>query len=70
VRDDYQGQGVGTQLVRRLVVLARQMKVKEIIAYFESDNTVAIHLFRNLGLPSTLEISYGETTMLIEMPWQ
>ena len=68
VRDDYQGQGVGTELLRRLVLLARQMKVREMIAYFQADNARAIRLFRNLGLPTTAEISYGETTMLIAMP--
>lgn len=68
VRDDYQGQGVGSELLRRLVFLARQMKVKEMIAYFQADNTRAIRLFRNLGLPYTTEINYGETTMHIAMP--
>jgi RimJ/RimL family protein N-acetyltransferase len=68
VRDDYQGQGIGTELLRRLVLLARQMQVKEMVAYFEGENARAIRLFRALDLPTKIEIEQGETTLLIEMP--
>ena len=68
IRDDYQGQGVGSELLRRLVLLAKQMQVKVMTAVIESDNKKAIHLFYKLGLPTEMEISYGETTLTIEMP--
>ena len=51
VRDDFQGQGVGTELMRRLVLLAKQMKVKTIVAIFQPDNEDAIRIFREVNLP-------------------
>ncbi|MCB0044975.1 MAG: N-acetyltransferase [Caldilineaceae bacterium] len=68
IRDDYQGEGVGTELLRRLVLLAKQMEIKTMAAIIEGDNEAAIRLFRELGLPTEIEHSAGETTLLIEMP--
>lgn len=68
IRDDYQGQGVGTELLRRLVLLAKQMEVKQMTALIEGDNKQAIHLFSELELPTKIDISYGEVTMLIDIP--
>lgn len=68
IRDDFQGQGVGTELLRWMVLLAKEMKVKTIVATFHADNESAIRLFRELNLPSTLTIHRGETEMRIEVP--
>lgn len=68
VRDDYQGQGVGTELLRRLVLLARRMGVRQMVAMIQSDNKGAIRLFRNLGLPTETTWEPGETILTIEMP--
>jgi RimJ/RimL family protein N-acetyltransferase len=69
VRDDYQGQGVGQELLRRLVLLAKQMQVKTILAIFQQDNEGAIRLFRELNLPSVIRHRHGETEMRIEVPY-
>lgn len=68
VRDDYQGQGVGSELLRRMVLLAKKMGLRTIRAVFNSYNESAIQLFRELGLPYTIDIDHGETEMLIEVP--
>ncbi len=68
VRDDYQRQGVGTELLRRLVLLARQMGVKQMVAMIEPDNHKAIRLFRGLDLPTETEMSPGEIVLTIAMP--
>lgn len=68
VRDDFQGQGLGTELLRRMVLLAKQMNVKTIIANFEAENEGAIRLFRELGLPTEIEVSQGETTLTMTVP--
>jgi GNAT superfamily N-acetyltransferase len=68
IRDDYHGQGLGTELLRRLVLLAKQMKVKQMQAVIEADNASAIRLFRELGLPTKSDTSQGETTLIIEIP--
>jgi acetyltransferase len=68
VRDDFQGQGVGTELMRRLVLLAKQMQVKTIVAIFQPDNEDAIRLFREINLPYTTIIDHGETILKLEVP--
>ena len=68
VRDDYHGEGVGTELLRRLVLLARQMKVKQMVAMIESDNSHAIRLFTDLGLPMEIEVDSGEMIFTIDLP--
>ena len=68
VQDEYQRQGVGTELLRRLVLLARQMGVQQMVAMIEPDNGKAIRLFRALDLPTETETSPGEMTLTIAMP--
>lgn len=68
VRDDYQGQGIGAELLRRMVLLARRMKVTRIVAIFQPDNDAAIQLFRRLGLPYTMATSHGTAKMHIDAP--
>lgn len=68
VRDDFHGQGVGTELLRWMVLLAKAMHVETIVALFQSDNEDAMRLFRELGLPYTLQVHAGETEMRIEVP--
>ncbi len=65
VRDDFQGRGVGYQLLRRVVALARRMRVRTIIATIQVDNLAAFHLFRELPLPMTIETRRGETILHI-----
>lgn len=68
VWDAYQGQGVGSELLQRMLQLARRMKVKRILAVFQPDNAGAIRLFRALGLASRLETSHGISKMYTELP--
>ncbi|HRA64560.1 MAG TPA: GNAT family N-acetyltransferase [Caldilinea sp.] len=68
IRDDYQRQGIGKELLQRMVVLARRMKVKRILAVFQPDNEVAIRMFRQLGLPRKLTTSHGASKMYLEAP--
>ncbi len=68
VRDDFQGQGVGSEMMRRLVLLAKQMRVKTIVAVFQPDNEDAIRIFREMNLPYTTSINHGETILKLQMP--
>lgn len=68
VRDDYHGQGVASELLRRMVLLARHMQATTIVAEIEADNYPAIKLFRELDLPTETTTSHGETTMRIAVP--
>lgn len=68
IRDDFQGQGLGTEMMRRLVLLAKQMKVDTIVAIFQPDNEDAIRIFREINLPYTTSIEHGETILKLKMP--
>ena len=49
VVDAYQGQGIGTILMRHLVVLARDAGLKELIAEVLPENTAMLKLFKKFG---------------------
>ena len=68
VRDDYQRRSVGTELLRRLVLLAKQMQIRVMLADIESDNRPAIKLFYALDLPTETDVSHGEVMLRIAMP--
>jgi L-amino acid N-acyltransferase YncA len=68
IRDDFQGRGVGTELVFRMVLLAKRMQARTILAVFQPSNGAAIRLFRKLNLPTEISASHGETTMTIAVP--
>ncbi len=65
VRDDVQGQGVGKELLQRLVVLGRRMEIETMIAEIESDNDAAIRTFRSLHLPTKTSFDRGTTILEI-----
>jgi len=67
VRDDYHGQGVGSELLRQMIPLARRMKIRTILAVFQPDNEQAIRLFRNLGLPYKMVVGQGLSKMYQEV---
>lgn len=68
VRDDYHRQGVGAELLRRMVLLAKQMGVKIIVANIEADNEPALRVFRKLGLPVVVQTHDAETEMRFTVP--
>jgi RimJ/RimL family protein N-acetyltransferase len=49
VVDAYQGQGVGTILMRHLAVLARDAGLKELVAEVLPENTAMLKLFKKFG---------------------
>jgi len=50
VIDQYQGQGVGSALMRHLVAIARQAGLKELTAEVLSDNNPMLKVFEKTGL--------------------
>jgi RimJ/RimL family protein N-acetyltransferase len=67
VRDDYQGQGIGTQMLKQLITLARQMKIKTLTAAIQSDNTAIFRILNKLSIPVDMHTSHGETEISINI---
>ena len=51
VIDEYQGQGIGSLLMRSLTELARQARLRELVAEVLSENAAMLAVFKNSGLP-------------------
>ncbi len=56
VRDDYQGKGIGTQLLLELVAEARKHGVSTLYAYIQPDNQRILKLLRRAHLPTTTRL--------------
>jgi ribosomal protein S18 acetylase RimI-like enzyme len=57
VRDDYQNQGIGTELVAHLTTVGRSRGLKGFTAQVMVDNRRMLHLFRSLeGKEYTVEL--------------
>ncbi len=63
VRDDYQGQGVGSHLVGLLIQEARKQGIHTIIAHVQAYNRAAMSLIHRYGLPYTRQ-HYGPEVYL------
>jgi RimJ/RimL family protein N-acetyltransferase len=60
VRDDYQGQGIGHVLGKRLIQVARQAGVKTLQAETLAENKAMHRLLRRIGVPFTPRAHYSE----------
>ena len=49
VSDAYQGHGLGTELLSRLVQVARDEKQDRVVGYIATDNTAMLHISQKLG---------------------
>jgi RimJ/RimL family protein N-acetyltransferase len=70
VGDPWQGHGVATALLQRLVVRAREEGVDRFVALVMSDNDEALDLFRNLapGGSRTRRSASGHTELVMALP--
>lgn len=67
VRDDYQREGLGTQMSRLLGQFALLNGVTTVRMHTLAENYAVLGLVRRLGLPYTLERSQGEATVYIQL---
>ncbi|MFM9371097.1 GNAT family N-acetyltransferase [Streptomyces sp. Da 82-17] len=59
VEDDWQRRGIGTELLRRLIGLAREAGCDSVYAVTQSSNTAMVAAMRGLGLPLDYQIEEG-----------
>jgi acetyltransferase len=67
VRDDYQGQGLGRNLLDQLVRQARASGVSHLRADLLAENRAVCQLLDGLGLPINATSSYGEISAIIAL---
>lgn len=67
VRDDFQGQGIGTTLLRLLLSLARQMQFSTLTATVQADNTTIFRMLAKMKVPVHTRTRQGETEMWIAL---
>jgi ribosomal protein S18 acetylase RimI-like enzyme len=68
VVDAYQGQGVGTILMRHLAVLARDAGLKELIAEVLPENSAMLKLFRKFGFKTASKGSPQVIHLALQLP--
>ena len=68
IEDRYQGRGLGLQLTRKLMDLARERGVREIYAYVMPDNRPMTITLKRLGLPT--HIRWEEGLQRVELSLQ
>lgn len=59
VEDEWQRRGIGGELLRRLVAMAREAKCEHVYAVTQSSNTGMVAAMRGLGLPLDYQIEEG-----------
>jgi RimJ/RimL family protein N-acetyltransferase len=68
VIDAYQGQGVGTILMRHLAILARDAGLKELIADVLPDNSAMLRLFKKFAFKTSSKSSSQVTHLALRLP--
>ncbi|MGC1551894.1 MAG: GNAT family N-acetyltransferase, partial [Bradyrhizobium sp.] len=68
VIDAYQGQGIGTILMRHLAILARDAGLKELIAEVLPENSAMLKLFKKFGFKTTSQSSSQVTHLVLRLP--
>jgi RimJ/RimL family protein N-acetyltransferase len=67
VIDQFQGKGVGSALLRHLVLLARRASLKQLVADVLPENSAMINVLKLGGLPATMTRAKGVIHMRLEV---
>ncbi len=67
VRDDYQGSGLGTYLLRRLIPLAHEMGIQAFCAWVLTENVAIMRIIKNAGLPAQMTVRQGENYLVVPL---
>lgn len=59
VVDEFQGKGVGSALMRHLILLARRASLKQLVADVLAENNAMINILKKSGLPVTTTRNEG-----------
>jgi RimJ/RimL family protein N-acetyltransferase len=67
VADPYQGHGLGTELLRRLVPVARSNGIRRLVADTMVGNQKMLGVFRQSGLPELVTLEDGLFHVLLDL---
>jgi ribosomal protein S18 acetylase RimI-like enzyme len=67
VDDARQGQGIGSALMRHLIVIARQAGIRELIAEVLPDNAPMLKVFERSGLAATVRREPGAVHVALDL---
>ena len=67
VVDEFQGQGIGTALLRHLVAIARDAGLNELTAEVLPDNTPMLKVFEHSGLPLSVTCEPGVVHAILRL---
>jgi acetyltransferase len=67
VSDQYQKHGLGTELLRQLVQIARDQKLRRVSGELLRDNLAMQNIVRKLGFQSRLCLDSPSVTAILEM---
>jgi len=67
VRDDFQRVGLGSQLMFRLIHVARSMGIRHLVAWVMAENRQILRMVRKAGLPYEQSTSRGETKLSVSI---
>ena len=70
VRDDFQKKGIGAELLRQLVLLARDEGIRELTANISSNNRAVLQLMNNMPYPQKRERFGTEMTITFDITGQ
>lgn len=68
IEDDYQGRGIGTRLVRHLIVLAERLGFQEVVATVLAENAEMLQVLEATGLAWSRESGDADITMRAPLP--
>ena len=68
VRDDYQGEGIGSSLMKQLIQTARRAGITSFWADTLSENRPIIQMWRKLGLSATIQTEHNLTFLQANLP--
>jgi acyl-CoA hydrolase/RimJ/RimL family protein N-acetyltransferase len=67
VRDDWQGRGIGTELLKYLIELAKANNFSELKAWVLAENAVMMHLFRKCGYRMKYRMENGVYEVVVDL---
>ena len=67
VADEFQGQGMGTALLRHLIAIARDTELNQLTAEVLPENTPMLKVFEHSGLPLSVSCTPGVVHVMLRL---